>query len=143
MDFSYKEIESILSAAGFKEDRVTGSHHIYVNKETGLSQPLPRHTKNIPMGTSKSIIEFAILVATLQNIDLMNKKYKFSKNAYTIIEKHCAEIRKSKLNLIPASIRNRLNIQNETEAMKYIKQLMNRIKQFPPTLPYLSERDFE
>jgi predicted RNA binding protein YcfA (HicA-like mRNA interferase family) len=56
MDFSPKRIIYLLEQKGYFLKRVTGSHHIYFNKENRKTVVVPVHgNKDIPKGTFMSI----------------------------------------------------------------------------------------
>lgn len=55
--FVPKDIQKILLQYGFFLKRQTGSHRIFYNKETGKMVIVAFHSKDIPIGTLKSIIE--------------------------------------------------------------------------------------
>ena len=60
MDYSPKRIIYLLEQKGYLLKRVTGSHHIYFNKETKKTVVVPVHgNKDIPKGTFMSIIKQA------------------------------------------------------------------------------------
>jgi predicted RNA binding protein YcfA (HicA-like mRNA interferase family) len=56
MNYSPKRIIELLEQKGYLLKRVTGSHHIYFNKETRKTVVVPVHgNKDIPKGTFMSI----------------------------------------------------------------------------------------
>ena len=60
MDYSPERIIYLLEQKGYLLKRVTGSHHIYFNKETKKTVVVPVHgNKDIPKGTFMSIIKQA------------------------------------------------------------------------------------
>lgn len=52
-----KEVEKILLKNGFILKRQTGSHRIFWNSKTEKTAVIPYHSRDIPKGTSKSIIK--------------------------------------------------------------------------------------
>ncbi len=54
-----REIIKLLESRGFVLDRVKGSHHIYLQPETGLRAVVPLHKKDLPIGTMLSILKQA------------------------------------------------------------------------------------
>lgn len=54
-----REIIKLLEDRGFVLDRVKGSHHIYLQAETGLRAVVPMHKKDLPRGTMMSILKQA------------------------------------------------------------------------------------
>jgi len=58
MDYSPKNLIQLLERKGFQMKRVTGSHHIYFNKESKKIVVVPVHgNKDIPNGTFMSILK--------------------------------------------------------------------------------------
>lgn len=52
-------LAKILEKAGFTLDRVRGSHHIYLNRETNRRAVIPFHKKRLPRGTFFEILRQA------------------------------------------------------------------------------------
>jgi len=60
MDYSPKNLIRLIEKKGFVLKRVSGSHHIYFNKENKKIVVVPVHgNKDIPKGTFMSIIKQA------------------------------------------------------------------------------------
>jgi predicted RNA binding protein YcfA (HicA-like mRNA interferase family) len=60
MDYSPKKLINLLENKGYLLKRVTGSHHIYFNKELKKIVVVPIHgNKDIPKGTFMSILRQA------------------------------------------------------------------------------------
>ena len=57
-DYSSKNIIKKLEAAGFKLNRVKGSHHIFKN-DKGKRVVVPHPKKDLPKGTFNSILKQA------------------------------------------------------------------------------------
>ncbi|OYT13746.1 MAG: hypothetical protein B6I19_03475 [Bacteroidetes bacterium 4572_114] len=57
--FTLGEIIKILEKNGFVLDRAKGSHHIYLNNNTGRRIVVPFHKKDLPKGTFWSIVKGA------------------------------------------------------------------------------------
>ena len=58
--FSYREVTLRLRHLGFTFDRhARGSHEVWRNWATGVSAVVPRHAKDIPEGTLRSILRDA------------------------------------------------------------------------------------
>lgn len=51
------EIIKILLKNGFIIDRIKGSHHLLLNKETKIRVVVPMHKKDLPKGTVYEIIK--------------------------------------------------------------------------------------
>lgn len=51
----YIDVDRALVAAGFVNTRSNGSHFFYVNSKTGRRTTVPKHRKDIPIGTLKNI----------------------------------------------------------------------------------------
>lgn len=125
--YTYKEVEKALFVAGFEEVKNNGgSHMMYKNEVTGLSQPMPSHGKELKSGTAESILKFALLSAFAQGIDITDKKYKLSDNVVKFAKKVYGNIRESKKNIIPASIQMQENIQTEQDANNYLTNLIKK-----------------
>jgi len=54
-----KQIIKELRRHGFILDHVTGSHYIFFNPSSKRRVTVPYHTKNLPIGTLKSIVREA------------------------------------------------------------------------------------
>ena len=57
-----KEAIDLLKRAGFVLDHVTGSHYIFYNENRKKRVTVPYHTKDLPIGTLKSILREAEIV---------------------------------------------------------------------------------
>jgi predicted RNA binding protein YcfA (HicA-like mRNA interferase family) len=53
------EIISLIKKNGWKLDHVEGSHHIFVHNSRSGIVVVPKHTKDLPKGTSNSILKQA------------------------------------------------------------------------------------
>lgn len=52
-----KQVIQVLHSLGFMERRITGSHHIYRNPQTGRIAVVPRHSnRDIKKGTLRNIV---------------------------------------------------------------------------------------
>ena len=54
-----KEVIDLLKSNGFVLDHVTGSHYIFYNREWKKRVTVPYHSKDLPIGTLKSILREA------------------------------------------------------------------------------------
>ncbi|MBI5299515.1 MAG: type II toxin-antitoxin system HicA family toxin [Deltaproteobacteria bacterium] len=55
-----RQIIQILKKRGFKERRITGSHHIFRHAVTGCIVPVPVHgNKDLKKGTLRNILKLA------------------------------------------------------------------------------------
>jgi len=54
-----RELMRLLKDAGFYIDHTTGSHYIFYNNETKRRVVVPYHSKVLPIGTIKSILNSA------------------------------------------------------------------------------------
>jgi predicted RNA binding protein YcfA (HicA-like mRNA interferase family) len=54
-----KQLIKILTVHGFILDRVTGSHHILVNKDRTRRVTVPVHSRALPKGTLHEILKQA------------------------------------------------------------------------------------
>ena len=59
MPMTSKEMVKLLKKHGFVEVRQVGSHKQFVNQKTGKKTTVPFHTKDLPLGTEKSILKQA------------------------------------------------------------------------------------
>ena len=57
--FSPKKLIKILKKIGFQLDHTTGSHFIFYNSKTKKRTVVSRHSKNLPKGTTMSILREA------------------------------------------------------------------------------------
>ncbi len=53
----FKEIEKIIKKDGWKLERINGSHHHYKHPTKKGTVTIPRHNKDLRLGTVKSIFE--------------------------------------------------------------------------------------
>jgi len=57
MDTSPKRMRQLLKENGWVLDRIKGSHHIYINKVSGRTIPVPFHgNKDLKIGTFMGIL---------------------------------------------------------------------------------------
>jgi len=54
-----KEVIRLLENNGFKLDHVSGSHYVFYCLETKRRVIVPYHSKDLPIGTMKSILSSA------------------------------------------------------------------------------------
>jgi predicted RNA binding protein YcfA (HicA-like mRNA interferase family) len=59
LPLKFREIAKRLKSLGFVEDHVTGSHIVFYDHTTGRRAVVPKHAKEIPKGTVRSIIREA------------------------------------------------------------------------------------
>ena len=57
--YTPKEVIGILIANGFELHRISGSHHIFVNRLTGKRTVVPLHAKDLKKGTLHGILKQA------------------------------------------------------------------------------------
>ena len=131
-NYKFKDIERALNYTNFYEVKNNaGSHQVYKNFEIGLSQPVPKHAKDeVKSGTAESILDYVILAARIQNINIAGYKYNISDNVREYIVKRHAEIKKNKLALIPADIRKQRHIETLEEGQAYLDELATSHKQY-------------
>lgn len=68
-----KQIIKILKSKNFEEKRITGSHHIFKNSQTGRIIPVPVHgNKDLKKGTLRSILKMANL--TVEELNQLLKE---------------------------------------------------------------------
>lgn len=78
--YEFGDIEDTLDVAGFVRVKNNGgSHLMYKNPITGISQPVPYHDKTLKSKTAESILSFIILSSLIQKIDLTDPKYKLNR----------------------------------------------------------------
>ncbi|MBI5023106.1 MAG: type II toxin-antitoxin system HicA family toxin [Candidatus Magasanikbacteria bacterium] len=56
-----KQVIQLLKQNDFLLDHVTGSHYIFYNTSSGRRVTVPYHTKDLPIGTLKSILRESCL----------------------------------------------------------------------------------
>jgi predicted RNA binding protein YcfA (HicA-like mRNA interferase family) len=54
-----KELIKILESKGFVLKRISGSHHFFIQLETGKITVVPVHNKDLPKGTFYAILKQA------------------------------------------------------------------------------------
>lgn len=128
--YKYKDIVRALNSANFFEvNNNAGSHQGYKNFDLGLSQPLPRHCGDVvEVGTAESILDWVILASRIQNINIVNDRYKLSEDCKKYIIKRHAEIKKNKLSLIPPDVRKQMHIDTMEDGQKYLDNLYEKHK---------------
>lgn len=57
---TFKDVAKIFKAAGFRENRQNGSHHIFSDESSGISVPVAEHgNQAFQMGTLRAMFEEA------------------------------------------------------------------------------------
>lgn len=130
--YKFKDIERALNATNFFEVKNNGgSHQVYKNNVLGLSQPIPKHSSDeVKSGTAESILDYVILAARIQNINIVHDRYKLTDDEKNYIIKRHAEIKNNIVALIPADIRKQQHIETFEEGQKYINDLAEKHKVF-------------
>lgn len=119
--FSYDELEDAFKVAEFVQiNGGKGSHRKFKNNVTGLSQPIPFHGKTLQPGTGRSIMDFIILSALIQKIDLTDKKYKLSEKVVVYVNKKLENARSDVLVIIPNALKGEEKIGTRQEAIDYL-----------------------
>ena len=128
--YKYKDIERALLACGFEPMKNNnGSHQMYIDKTTGFAQPLPKHSNGvIAPGTAESILDYAIMVARIKNINICSDRYKLSDDVTNYIKKHHAKIKKSLMFLIPDAIKKQRGIKTSENVKQCIKLFFSKCK---------------
>lgn len=57
--YSADDIIKLLKKEGFNEDHQTGSHKVFYNVKNKKRVVVPYHKKDLPIGTSRSILKLA------------------------------------------------------------------------------------
>lgn len=60
--YSSDKIIKILKKHGFLEDHQTGSHKVFYHEQSKQRVIVPYHKKDLPIGTSRSILQMAGLL---------------------------------------------------------------------------------
>ena len=96
-NYTYKEIERALLACGFVPVKNNnGSHQLFVSEATGMAQPVPKHSNGmVAPGTAESILDYAVTVARIANINIANDRYKLSNNVVNYIIKRHKKIKEN------------------------------------------------
>lgn len=55
--YNSRELIKLAKKQGFRLDRVTGSHYIFVNDKKGIEVAIPHPRNNYPLGTQRSILK--------------------------------------------------------------------------------------
>ncbi len=128
--YKYKDIERALLVCGFEPVKNNnGSHQLYVDKSTGFAQPLPKHSNGvIAPGTAESILEYAVMVARIKNINICNDRYKLSDDVKNYIKKQHAKIKKSLMFLIPDAIKKQQGINTIENVKQFVKVFFSKCK---------------
>ena len=130
--YKFKDIERALNATNFFEVKNNGgSHQVYKNDVLGLSQPVPKHSSDeVKSGTAESILDYVILAARIQNINIVNDRYKLTDDEKKYIIKRHIEIKENIISLIPADIRKQRHIETFEEGQNFINDLAEKHKVF-------------
>ena len=128
--YTYKEVEDALLVSGFTSKKNDGgSHQMYKNPVTGLSQPVPKHGKKLASGTAESILDYAVFSSYLQRINICSDKYKLSQNVVNYTKKVHKEMKNNNIiRLIPAKILQQNGIGTTKEAQEYLKKMFEMVK---------------
>ena len=130
--YKYDDIIRALNTANyFAVNNNGGSHQVYKNNTLGLSQPVPKHSSaEVKSGTAESILDYVILAARIQNINIVRDRYKLTDDIKKYIIKRHAEIKNNIIALIPADIRKQQHIETFDEGQRYINDLSEKHKVF-------------
>lgn len=130
VNYTYKEVEDALLVSGFAPKKNDGgSHQMYKNPVTGLSQPIPKHGKKLASGTAESVLDYAVFSAYLQRINICSDKYKLSQNVVNYTKKVHKEMKGNNIiRLIPAKILQQNGIGTTKEAQDYLKKMFDLVK---------------
>ena len=151
--YKYKDVERALLACGFKpqknnngshqiyvdEKNNNGSHQIYVDEKTGFAQPLPKHSNGvIAPGTADSILNYAVMVARLKNINICSDRYKLSNDVIDYIKKQHSKVKQNLMFLIPDAIKKQLGLKQPSDIKKFLKSFFekSKLKKSEPELSY-------
>lgn len=118
--FRFEDIERAVLTAGFEFRNATGSHHIYLDKKTGISVTVPKHPKGVSIGVSQSVLRTCVLVARVNEINIGSYKNKLTNEIYSYIESHHAKCKENLLFLIPEEHRQVNKIENAEDVRKYL-----------------------
>ena len=128
--YKYKDVERALLVCGFKPQKNTnGSHQIYVDEKTGFAQPLPKHSNGvIAPGTAESILNYAVMVARIKDINIANDRYKLSRNVIAYIIKQHSKIKENIMNLVPEPIRIQRGLKTPDDVLKFLKEFIKKCR---------------
>lgn len=138
--YKYKDVERALLVCGFKPQKNNnGSHQIYVDEKTGFAQPLPKHSNGvIAPGTAESILNYAVMVARLKNINICSDRYKLSNDVIDYIKKQHSKVKQNLMFLIPDAIKKQLGLKQPSDVKKFLKSFFekSKLKKPEPELSY-------
>ena len=128
--YKYKDVERALLVCGFKPQKNNnGSHQIYVDEKTGFAQPLPKHSNGvIAPGTAESILNYAVMVARMKDINIANDRYKLSRNVIAYIIKQHSKIKENIMNLVPEPIRIQRGHKTPDDVLKFLKEFIKKCR---------------
>lgn len=128
--YKYKDVERALLVCGFKPQKNNnGSHQIYVDEKTGFAQPLPKHSNGvIAPGTAESILNYAVMVARIKDINIANDRYKLSRNVIAYIIKQHSKIKENIMNLVPEPIRIQRGLKTPDDVLKFLKEFIKKCR---------------
>ncbi len=128
--YKYKDVERTLLACGFKPQKNNnGSHQIYLDEATGFAQPLPKHSNGvIAPGTAESILDYAVMVARIKNINICSDRYKLSKDVTDYIKKQHSKVKQSLLFLVPDAIKKQRGLKTSEEVKNFTKSFLKKTK---------------
>lgn len=132
--YTYKEIITALTVVGFEPKKSnSGSHQQFEHKITGFPVTVPAHSNGmVASGTAESILDYAVMVASLTRQNLTSKRKKLSNAVVSYFSKQHKKIRESKTNLIPAKIRAAKGLKSEKDVVKFAVNKMKECQITPP-----------
>ncbi len=131
-NYTYKEIEKALLACGFVPVKNNnGSHQLFVNEATGFAQPVPKHSNGmVAPGTAESILDYAVTVARIANINIANDRYKLSNNVIDYIKKRHKRIKENPMFLFPDEVRTQNGLKTKEDVKNFLEQKIEQAKRW-------------
>lgn len=119
--FRFKDIEKLVKLSGFEFRNSTGSHHIYLHKQSGITVSVPKHPEGVSVGVGEKVIRACVLCARISNINI--GKAKLTNEIHEIILNHHKRCRENILFLIPDEYREINEIKTGEDVHKYLKRI--------------------
>ena len=131
-NYTYKEIKKVLLSCGFVEiNNDHGSHQVFFNPVTGFAQSVPKQSDGmVAPGTAESILEYAVAVARISDINIGGKKYNLSNNTLNFIKKCHSKIKENIMFLFPKNVRKQNNLETKEDVLIFLQQKIKQANKY-------------
>lgn len=119
--FRFNDIEKLVKLSGFELRNSTGSHHVYLHKQSGVTVCVPKHSEGVSVGVSEKVIRACVLCARISNINI--GKARLTNEIHEIILNHHKRCRENILFLIPDEYREINKIKTGEDVHTYLKKI--------------------